>query len=52
MNEHANKLGLTQSFFDSPHGLQNIENLSTAHDIAKLSAIAIKNECLKKIVMC
>ena len=36
--------------FDSPHGLQNIENLSTAYDLAKLSAICIKNEYFREIV--
>ena len=36
--------------FDSPHGLQNIENLSTAYDMSKLSALCIKNDYFREIV--
>lgn len=36
--------------FDSPHGLQNVENLSTAYDMAKLSALCIKNDYFRQIV--
>lgn len=50
MNDHAVKLGLSQTYFDSPHGLMNIENVSTAYDMARLSAIAIKNDYFRKIV--
>ena len=50
MNDFASKLDMAQTHFDSPHGLQNIENLSTAYDIAKLSAICIKNEYFREIV--
>ena len=50
MNEHAVKLGLSSTYFDSPHGLMNIENVSTAYDMARLSAIAIKNDYFRKIV--
>lgn len=32
MNDYARQLDLAQTHFDSPHGLQNIENLSTAFD--------------------
>ena len=50
MNDHAVRLGLSQTYFDSPHGLMNIENLSTAYDMARLSAIAIKNDYFRKVV--
>jgi D-alanyl-D-alanine carboxypeptidase len=50
MNEYAQKMDLNQTHFDSPHGLQNIENISCAADMAKLSAICIKNEYYKSIV--
>ena len=50
MNLFCVKLGLSQTSFDSPHGLQNIENLSTAFDMAKLSSVAMQNETFRKIV--
>ena len=50
MNVYAQQMDLQQTHFDSPHGLQNIENLSTAYDMAKLSAIVIKNEYFREIV--
>ena len=50
MNLFCQKYALSQTNFDSPHGLQNIENLSTAFDIAKLSGIAMQNEVFRKIV--
>jgi D-alanyl-D-alanine carboxypeptidase len=50
MNLFCVKYGLTQTFFDSPHGLQNVENLSTACDMAKLSALAMQNETFRRIV--
>jgi len=50
MNDMAEKLGLTSTYFDSPHGLMNIQNFSTAHDMSKLSAICMKNETFRKIV--
>ena len=43
-------MDLNLTHFDSPHGLQNIENLSCAADMAKLSAVCIKNEYYKSIV--
>jgi D-alanyl-D-alanine carboxypeptidase len=50
MNDMAEKLGLSSTCFDSPHGLMNIQNFSTAHDMSKLSAICMKNEAFRKIV--
>lgn len=50
MNIFSHKYGLSQTNFDSPHGLQNVENLSTAFDMAKLSGIAMQNETFRKIV--
>jgi D-alanyl-D-alanine carboxypeptidase len=41
MNEFAEKMELNLTHFDSPHGLMNIENLSCASDLAKLSAVCI-----------
>jgi D-alanyl-D-alanine carboxypeptidase (penicillin-binding protein 5/6) len=42
MNDYAEKLHMTSTYFDSPHGLMNIQNYSTAHDMAKLSAVCMK----------
>jgi len=42
MNAAAQSLGMSNTFFDSPHGLCNIYNTSTAHDIAILT-----NRCMK-----
>lgn len=50
MNEYAEKFQMTSTYFDSPHGLMNIQNISTAHDMSKLSAICMKNEHFRKIV--
>ena len=41
MNLQAKKLGLINSYFDSPHGLANKENVSCAHDIALLSSYCL-----------
>ena len=37
MNKVGEELGLKGTFYDSPHGLSNSNNKSTALDIAKLS---------------
>jgi D-alanyl-D-alanine carboxypeptidase len=50
MNEFAQQMNLSLTHFDSPHGLQNIENLSCAFDMARLSAICIKHDYFRKIV--
>ncbi len=43
MNRTAVELQLKGTFFDSPHGLVNWVNRSTAFDIARLSSLAMKN---------
>ena len=50
MNDYAEKLQMSSTFFDSPHGLMNIQNFSTAYDMAKLSAVCMKNEYFRRIV--
>ena len=42
MNINAKMLGMTNTKFDSPHGLANRQNKSTAYDIAMLCAECIK----------
>ena len=49
MNDHAVKLEMNQTHYDSPHGLANADNYSTAYDVGKLSSVAIKNEYFRKI---
>ena len=41
---------LTSTFFDSPHGLMNIQNYSCAYDMCKLSCFAMKIDIFRKIV--
>jgi len=50
MNETAEKLGLTNTHFMNPHGLDDPEHYTTARDLAKLTDYALKNETLSRIV--
>lgn len=42
MNRNADKLMMCDTFYDSPHGLKNARNFSTAYDICLLV-----QECMK-----
>ncbi len=44
MNAKAQELGLSNTHFTNPHGLYDKEHYTTAHDIARLMAYAMKNE--------
>jgi D-alanyl-D-alanine carboxypeptidase len=44
MNRKASELGMTNSCFKNPHGLDEKGHYSTATDMAKLAAAAMKNE--------
>lgn len=50
MNEYAKKLNLTNTHFDNPHGLHGSTHYTSALDLAKLTAYAMKNEIFRKIV--
>lgn len=50
MNKHAEELGLKCSQYDSPHGLSNYNNKSTALDIAKLSTAAMQIPKFRELV--
>ena len=51
MNEKAKSIGMKNSFFNNPHGLDdNTENYSTAYDMALLSKYAYQNPIYRKIV--
>ena len=51
MNEKAVEIGMKNTTFNNPHGLdENGGNLSTAYDMALLTSYAMKNEIYKEIV--
>lgn len=49
MNERAAALGLCDTSFKNPHGLDHGEHYTSAHDLALIAAEALKNEDFKKI---
>lgn len=48
MNKKALSIGLTDTHFQNPVGLDNSQNYSSAYDVAKLARYAYKNEFIKK----
>jgi D-alanyl-D-alanine carboxypeptidase (penicillin-binding protein 5/6) len=50
MNARAIQLGLTHTHFANPHGLDAPGHYTTAHDLAVLSAVAMKNATLRTIM--
>ena len=44
MNQKAQEIGMTSTHFTNPHGVQNDDHYTTARDMAKLMAYALKNE--------
>ena len=50
MNETAVKVGANDSNFVNPHGLPDKNHYTTAHDLALISAYAMKNATFKEIV--
>ncbi|WP_018751450.1 D-alanyl-D-alanine carboxypeptidase family protein [Paenibacillus sanguinis] len=50
MNEKARLLGLDNTQFQNPHGLDAKGHYSSANDLAKLTAYALKNPHFKEIV--
>lgn len=51
MNLSARKIGLTRSSWANPHGLSNVNNLSTAEDLAQLCMFAMKNTQFREVVL-
>ena len=49
MNEKAIALGLSDTHFDNPHGLDSEGHFTTARDLARLGAAAIQNETVRLI---
>lgn len=50
MNEKAAELGLTNTHFVTPHGLDDANHYTTALELAKLTDYAMDNETFAKIV--
>lgn len=51
MNEKARELGMNNTIFNNPHGLdEKTQNYSTAYDMALLSKYAYKNSIYRKII--
>ena len=50
MNQKAEELGLKDTHFVTPHGLDNPNHYTTAFELAKITDYALKNETIAKIV--
>lgn len=50
MNELAKKVGANNSSFANPHGLDNSNHYTTAHDLALIAGYALNNPTFKQIV--
>ena len=50
MNERAQSLGLTDTHFMNPHGLDHAEHYTTAYELAKITAEALKHDAFRTIV--
>ena len=51
MNEKAKEIGMNNTMFNNPHGLdEDTKNYSTAYDMALLSRYAYKNSMYRKII--
>ena len=50
MNLRAKELGLTDTSFDNPHGLDSENHYTTAKELALITAEAMNNQCFADIV--
>ncbi|WP_250815081.1 D-alanyl-D-alanine carboxypeptidase family protein [Clostridium swellfunianum] len=50
MNEYANQIGVYNTHFESPHGLDSQNHYSTAYDLAVITAKARENQLFNEIV--
>lgn len=50
MNAKAKELGMTDSSFKNPHGLNDDEHYSTARDMARLACYCMENDTFREIV--
>ena len=49
MNAKAAELGLCDTHFENPHGLDGAAHYTTAYELAKIAAYALKNETFARI---
>lgn len=49
MNEKVKLLGLESTTFKNPHGLDEVNHLSTAYDVAQMMRYSMKNDIFRKI---
>ena len=49
MNTKANELGLSNTHFTNPYGLQDDNHYTTAHDLAIIMQYCLKNDAFRKI---
>jgi len=50
MNERATQLGLLNTFYENPSGLQSPQHVSSAWDLGQLAAVALRDESIRSIV--
>lgn len=50
MNKKADELGLKDTSFENPHGLDGEDHYTTAHDLAIISLAAMQNQTFREIV--
>ena len=50
MNDKARKLGMVDTHFVNPHGLDSVDHYSTAYDLAVLASYAMENPIFQKTV--
>lgn len=50
MNHYANKLGMCGTNYDSPHGLMNKSNYSTAEDQVRLVSEIMEIDIVRRVV--
>lgn len=50
MNQKAAKLGLVDTHFVNPHGLDHAEHYTTAYELALITRYALQNQAFRKIV--
>ena len=50
MNRKADELGLRQTHFTNPHGLDDREHFTTAYELALIARAALQNDLLRQIV--
>lgn len=50
MNKRAAELGLENTHFENPHGLDHQEHYTTAYELANLTSFALSNDSFREIV--